>query len=57
MGDMDIEGLQDARDILRHVFYVCYGCCSHVCFSAVCFGSSSKSVSVSSDEVIVVVVL
>ena len=58
MSDTDIEGLLDARDVLRYALYVRYGRCSSRSCVVVSFGSSSsRSVSVSSDEVFVVVVL
>ena len=57
MGDADIEGLLDAQDVFRHAFYVRYGCCSRRSCGVICFGSSCKSVSVSSNEVVIVVVL
>ena len=57
MGDADTERLEDARDVLRHAFYARYGCCSRRSCGVVCFSSGSRSMSVSSDEVVVVVVL
>ena len=57
VSDTDIEGLKDARDVLRYALYVRYGRCSSRSCVVVSFGSSSRSVSVSSDEVFVVVVL
>ena len=44
------------RDVLRHAFYEGYVCCSCKSCGVVCFGTSSTTlVSVSSDEVVVVV--
>ena len=58
MSDTDIEGLLGARDVLRYALYVRYhGRCSSRSCVFVSFGSSSRSVSVSSNEVFVVVVL
>ena len=54
MSDTDIEGL---LDVLRYALYVRYGRCSSRSCVVVSFGSSSRSVSVSSNEVFVVVVL
>ena len=57
MGDVDIEGFLDARDVLIHALYVRYGCCSRRSCVVVCLGSCNRWVNVSSDEVGVVVVL
>ena len=54
---MDIEWLKDARDVLRYALYVWYSCCGRRSCVVVRFGSSSRSVSVTLDEVFVVVVL
>ena len=54
MRDADIEWLQDARGVL---LYVRYSCCSHKSCVVTSFGSSGRSVSVTLDEVFVVVVL
>ena len=58
MRDADIEWLQDARGVLRYALYVRYSCCSRRSCVVASFGSSSsRSVSVTLDEVFVVVVL
>ena len=57
MSDADIEWLQDAPDVLRYALYVRYSCCSRRSCVVANFGSSSRSVSVTLDEVFVVVVL
>ena len=57
MRDADIEWLQDARGVLRYALYVRYSCCSRRTCVVASFGSSSRSVSVTLDEVFVVVVL
>ena len=58
MSDADIEWLQDARDVLRYALYVQYSCCGRRSCVVVSIGSSSsRSVSVSWDEVFVMVVL
>ena len=58
MSDADIVWLQDARGVLRYALYVRYSCCSlRSCVVASFRSSSSRSVSVTSDEVFVVVVL
>ena len=57
MSDADIEWLLNARDVLRYALYVQYSCCSRMRCVVVSFGSSSRSVSVTLDEVFVVVVL
>ena len=58
MSDADIEWLQDARDVLRYALYVQYSCCDPRSCVVVSIGSSSsRSVSVSWDEVFVMVVL
>ena len=57
MSDADIEWLQDARGVLRYALYVRYSCCSRrSCVVASFRSSSSRSVSVTLDEVFVVVV-
>ena len=57
MSDADIEWLYDARDVFRYALYVWYSCfCRRSCV-VVSFDSSSRSVSVMLDEIIVVVVL
>ena len=57
VSDADIEWLQDARDVLRYALYVQYSCCGRRSCVVVSIGSSSRSVSVSWDEVFVMVVL
>ena len=58
MRDADIKWLQDARGVLRYALYVRYSCCRRrSCVVVASFGSSSRSVSVTLDEVFVVVVL
>ena len=46
---------EDARDVLRYALYVWYSCCGRKSCAVVSFGSSSRSVSVTLDEVFVVV--
>ena len=48
---------EDVRDVLRYALYVSYSCCGSKSCVVVSFGSSSRSVSVTLDEVFVVVVL
>ena len=48
---------EDVRDVLRYALYVSYSCCGRKSCVVVSFGSSSRSVSVTLDEVFVVVVL
>ena len=57
MSDADIEWLQDAPDVLRYALFVRYSCCSRRSCVVANFGCSSRSVSVTLDEVLVVVVL
>ena len=57
MSDANIEWLWDARDVLRYSLYVWYSCYGRRSCVVVSFGSSSRSVSVTLDEVFVVVVL
>ena len=58
MSDADIEWLYDARDVFRYALYVWYSYCGRRSCVVVSFGSSSsRSVSVMLDEIIVVVVL
>ena len=53
---MDIEWLKDARDVLRYALYVWYSCCGSRSALSLASVVVVKSVSVTLDEVFVVVV-
>ena len=56
MSDTDIEWLKDARDVLRYALYVWYSCCGRRSALSLASVVVVKSVSVTLDEVFVVVV-